>query len=62
MPPGPPRIFAYGTRKRGEAPEVFDTAVAILQDVAIYWSRRNVTFRAFVGVKSGKTMPNRSAH
>jgi RNAse (barnase) inhibitor barstar len=47
---------------RGEAPEVFDTAVAILQDVAIYWSRRNVTFRAFVGVKSGKTMPNRSAH
>ena len=35
---------------RREAPEVFDTAVAILQDVAVYRSRRNVTFRAFIGV------------
>jgi RNAse (barnase) inhibitor barstar len=35
---------------RREAPEVFDTAVAILQDVAVYWSRRHVTFRAFIGV------------
>jgi len=40
---------------RREAPEVFDTAVAILQDVAVYWSRRNVTFRAFIGVANGKS-------
>jgi RNAse (barnase) inhibitor barstar len=39
---------------RREAPEVLDTAVAILQDVAVYWSRRNVTFRAFIGVANGK--------
>ena len=39
---------------RREAPEVFDTAVAILQDVAVYWSRRNVTFRAFIGVANGE--------
>jgi RNAse (barnase) inhibitor barstar len=45
-----------------EAPEVFDTAVAILQDVAVYWSRRNVTFRAFVGVKSGKQAKHRASH
>ena len=38
---------------RREAPEVFDTAVAILQDVAVYWSRRSVTFRAFIGVANG---------
>jgi hypothetical protein len=36
---------------RREAPEVFDTAIAILQDAAVYWARRNVTFRAFVGVR-----------
>ena len=47
---------------RREAPEVFDTAVAILQDVAIYWSRRDVTFRAFVGVKNSKSTPGRTSH
>jgi len=43
-------LLEHADRLRQEAPEVFDTAVAILQDVAVYWSRRNVTFRAFVGV------------
>jgi len=43
-------LLEHADLLRQHAPEVFDTAVAILQDVAVYWSRRNVTFRAFVGV------------
>jgi RNAse (barnase) inhibitor barstar len=45
-------LLEHADALRQEAPEVFDTAVAILQDVAVYWSRRNVTFRAFVGVST----------
>ena len=43
-------LLEHADLLRQEAPEVFDTAVSILQDVAVYWARRNVTFRAFIGV------------
>ena len=45
-------LLEHADKLRKEAPEVFDTAVAILQDVAVFWSRRHVTFRAFVGVST----------
>jgi barstar (barnase inhibitor) len=50
--PGHVLLLEHADMLRQEAPEVFDTAVAILQDVAVYWSRHNVTFRAFVGVST----------
>jgi RNAse (barnase) inhibitor barstar len=45
-------LLEHADQLRQEAPEVFDTAVAILQDVAVFWARRHVTFRAFVGVST----------
>jgi hypothetical protein len=42
-------LLEHADRLRQEAPEVFDTAVAILGRRRLL-VRRNVTFRAFVGV------------
>ena len=41
-------VFEHSGGLRRDAPEVFDTAVAILGEVAAVWERRGVPFRAFL--------------
>ena len=46
--PGHLLVFEHAGDLRREAPEVFDTAVAVLNDAAATWDRRGVPFRAFL--------------
>jgi len=46
--PGHLLVFENAGGLRREAPEVFDTAVAVLDDAAATWDRRGVPFRAFL--------------
>lgn len=41
-------VLEHAGELRREAPEVFDTAIGILGDVAVEWARREVPFRAYV--------------
>lgn len=43
-------VFERAARLRSATPEVFDTALAILEDVARVWSGRGVALRAIVGL------------
>ncbi|NJD31230.1 MAG: barstar family protein [Gammaproteobacteria bacterium] len=53
--PGYVLILEHAGELRATAPEVFDTAVAILEDAARAWHDRGVAFRAFVSAPSGPT-------
>ena len=46
--PGHLLVFERCGGLRREAPEVFDTTVAVLEDAAVAWVRRGVPFRAFL--------------
>lgn len=43
-------VFERVARLRSTTPEVFDTALAILEDAARVWSRRGGTLRTIVGL------------
>ena len=47
--PGHVLIFEHADELRRDSPEVFDTAVSILEEVAKVWARRDVPLRAFIG-------------
>jgi RNAse (barnase) inhibitor barstar len=47
--PGYVLIFEHADELRRDSPEVFDTAVSILEEVAKVWERRNVPLRVFIG-------------
>jgi RNAse (barnase) inhibitor barstar len=46
--PGHLLVFEHAGGLRRDAPEVCDTAVAVLDDAAAAWDRRGVPFRAFL--------------
>jgi len=46
--PGYVLVLEHAGELRDSAPEVFDTALAILGDVATAWQERGVAFRVFV--------------
>jgi RNAse (barnase) inhibitor barstar len=50
-------VFEHASELQKHEPEVFDTALAILGDVAIAWQARGATFRAFV---SAQPAPDRA--
>jgi hypothetical protein len=52
--PGHVLVFEHTDELRHHSPEVFDTAVSILEEVALVWRRRNVPLRAFLG-HTGRT-------
>ena len=47
--PGYVLVFEHADDLRRDSPEVFDTAVSILEEVAKVWARRKVPLRAFIG-------------
>jgi RNAse (barnase) inhibitor barstar len=44
-------VFEHASSLQKHEPEVFDTALAILSDVAVAWQARGATFRAFVSAQ-----------
>jgi hypothetical protein len=44
-------VFEHASELQKHEPEVFDTALAILGDVAVAWQARGATFRAFVSAQ-----------
>jgi hypothetical protein len=50
--PGYVLVFEHADELRRDSPEVFDTAVSILEEVASVWARRNVPLRVFIGHRS----------
>jgi RNAse (barnase) inhibitor barstar len=47
--PGHVLVFEHADELRRHSPEVFDTAVSILEEVAQVWWRRNIPLRVFIG-------------
>ncbi len=44
-------VFEHASALQKHEPEVFDTALAILSDVAVAWQARGAPFRAFVSAQ-----------
>ncbi len=51
-------VFEHASALQKHEPEVFDTVLAILSDVAVAWQARGAPFRAFV---SAQPAPDRAA-